>query len=126
MQKNKSYQWEEKQNKAFLKLKTALMNITHLRILKAACEKMLKTNTSDYMIGICLYQIKDSQSQLIVYRLWKLSESEKRYKVHNKKLLIIVKVLQKWRPYLISTEKSIQIYMNHKNLRNFVTIKQLN
>ncbi len=105
---------------------TALMNITHLRILKMACEKMLKTDTSDYVIDACLYQIEDDQPQSIVYRLQKLNEPEKRYEIHNKKLLIIVKALQKWRPYLTDTDKSIQIYTDHKNLRNFATIKQLN
>lgn len=94
-QKNKSYHWEEEQNKAFLKLKTALMNITHLRILKTACEKMLETDASDYVIGACLYQIEDGQSWSIVHRLWKLSRSKKKYEFHDKKLLIIVKALQK-------------------------------
>jgi len=37
-----------------------------------------------------------------------------------------VKALQDWRPYLTDTEKSIQIYTDHKNLRNFATTKQLN
>jgi hypothetical protein len=39
---------------------------------------------------------------------------------------VIVKALQDWRPYLAGTEKSIQIYTDHKNLRNFATTKQLN
>jgi len=78
-----------------LKLKTALINTVHLRILKTACEKMLETDTSDYAIGACLYQIKDGQPQSIAYRLQKLSRSEKRYEVHDKKLLVIVKALQK-------------------------------
>ncbi len=37
-----------------------------------------------------------------------------------------MKALQDWRPYLTDTEKSIQIYTDHKNLRNFATTKQLN
>jgi hypothetical protein len=37
-----------------------------------------------------------------------------------------VKALQDWRPYLADTEKPIQIYTDHKNLRNFATTKQLN
>jgi len=56
---------------------------------------MLETDTSDYAIGACLYQIKDGQPQSIAYRLQKLSRSEKRYEVHDKKLLVIVKALQK-------------------------------
>ncbi len=37
-----------------------------------------------------------------------------------------MKALQDWRPYLANTEKSIQIYTDHKNLRNFAMTKQLN
>jgi hypothetical protein len=51
---------------------------------------------------------------------------KKRYEVHDKELLAIVKALQDWRPYLADTEKPIQIYTDHKNLRNFATTKQLN
>jgi len=73
-----------------------------------------------------LYQIKNEQQRLIVYQSRKLSELKKRYEVHDKELLVIVKALQDWRPYLADTEKSIQIYTDHKNLKNFATIKQLN
>jgi len=73
-----------------------------------------------------LYQIEDEQQRLIAYWSRKLSELKKRYKIHNKELLVIVKALQDWRSYLADTEKFIQIYTDHKNLRNFATTKQLN
>ncbi len=41
-----------------------------------------------------LVQIEDEQQRLIVYQFKKLSEPEKRYEVHDKKLLAIVKALQ--------------------------------
>jgi hypothetical protein len=44
----------------------------------------------------------------------KLSGPEERYEVHDKELLVIVKALQDWRPYLAGTEKPIQIYTDHK------------
>ncbi len=37
-----------------------------------------------------------------------------------------MKALQDWRSYFASISKSIQIFTDHKNLRNFTTIKQLN
>ncbi len=55
-----------------------------------------------------------------------MSELKKRYKIHNKEFLAIVKALQDWRSYFVSISKSIQIFTDHKNLRNFATIKQLN
>ncbi len=51
-------------------------------------------NASNFAVGACLYQIKDEQQKLIAYQSKKLSELEKRYEVHNKELLVIVKALQ--------------------------------
>ncbi len=107
MHKNKKWHWDKKQKNAFHTLKKSLNRTAHLRILNSTCEKVLKTNTSNFTVGACLYQIKDEQQRLIVYQSRKLSKSEKRYEVHNKELLAIVKALQDWRPYLADTEKSI-------------------
>jgi len=126
MHKNKRWHWDKEQKNAFHTLKKSLSSTAHLRILNSACKKVLKTNASDFTVGACLYQIKDGQQRLIAYQFKKLSELKKRYEVHDKELLVIVKALQDWRPYLADTEKFIQIYTDHKNLRNFATTKQLN
>jgi len=68
--------------------------MTHLRILNSTCKKILKTNTSNFAVGACLYQIENEQQRFIAYQFRKLSEPEKRYEVHDKKLLVIVKALQ--------------------------------
>ena len=86
----------------------------------------MEMNVSDFAVGACLYQIEDGERQPITYQSRKLSESEKRYEVHNKELLVIVKALQEWRSYLAGLNKSIQIYTDHKNLWNFAIIKELN
>jgi len=124
--KNKKWHWNREQKNAFHTLKKSLSGTAHLRILNSTCKKILKTNTSDFAVGACLYQIKNGQQRTIAYWFKKLSKPKKRYKVHDKELLAIVKALQDWRPYLAGTEKPIQIYTNHKNLRNFATMKQLN
>jgi len=124
--KNKRWHWDKKQENAFHTLKKSLSGTAHLRIPNSTCKKVLKTDTSNFTVGACLYQIEDEQQRLIAYQSRKLSELKKRYEVHDKELLAIVKALQDWRPYLAGTEKSIQIYTNHKNLRNFATMKQLN
>jgi len=126
MRKNKEWHWDKKQKNAFHTLKKSLNRMTHLRILNSTCKKVLKTNASDFTVGACLYQIEDEQQRFIAYQFKKLSELKKRYEVHDKKLLVIVKALQDWRPYLADTKKPIQIYTDHKNLRNFATTKQLN
>ncbi len=105
--KNKRWHWDKKQKNVFHTLKKSLSRTAHLRILNSTCKKILKTNTSDFAVGACLYQIKDEQQRPIAYQLRKLSEPEERYEVHNKELLVIVKALQDWRPYLTDTEKLI-------------------
>jgi hypothetical protein len=57
-------------------------------------EKILETNASDFAVGTCLYQIEDGQQRPIAYQSRKLSELKKRYEVHDKELLVIVKALQ--------------------------------
>jgi len=78
----------------FHALKKSLNRTAHLRILNSTCKKVLKTDASDFAVGACLYQIKNEQQRLIAYQSRKLSESEERYEVHNKELLVIVKTLQ--------------------------------
>ncbi len=78
----------------FHALKKSLSRTAHLRILNQTCKKVLKTNASNFTVGACLYQIKDGQQRLIAYQSRKLSELKKRYEVHDKKLLAIVKALQ--------------------------------
>jgi len=126
MRKKKRWHWDKEQKNAFHALKRSFNDTAHLRVLNSTCKKILKTNASNFTVDACLYQIEDEQQRFIVYWSRKLSELKKRYKVHDKELLVIVKALQDWRPYLADTEKSIQIYTDHKNLRNFATIKQLN
>jgi len=67
--------------------------MTHLRILNSTCKKILKTDVLNFAVGACLYQIENEQQRLIVYQFRKLSESEKRYEIHDKELLVIVKAL---------------------------------
>jgi len=93
MHKNKRWHWDREQKDAFHTLKESLSETAHLRILNSTCEKILKTNASDFAVGACLYQIEDEQQRLIAYQSRKLSEFKKRYEVHDKELLAIVKAL---------------------------------
>jgi len=124
--KNERWHWDKKQKNVFHTLKKSFNRTAHSRILNLTCKKVLKTNTSNFAVDACLYQIKNEQQRFIVYWFKKLSRLKKRYEIHNKELLVIVKALQDWRSYLTDIKKFIQIYTDHKNLRNFATMKQLN
>ena len=124
--KAEGFHWNKEQKQAFQDLKNVLSRTAHLQISKTTCKKVVKTDVSDFAVEACLYQIKDGEKWPITYQSRKLSELKKRYEMHNKKLLVIIKALQEWRSYLAGLNKSIQIYTDHKNLQNFAIIKELN
>ncbi len=93
MHKNKRWHWDKEQKNAFHTLKKSFNKTAHLRILNSTCKKVLEINASNFTVGACLYQIKDEQQRFIAYQSRKLSESEKRYEIHDKELLVIVKAL---------------------------------
>ncbi len=59
--KNKRWHWDKEQKNVFCTLKKSLSEMTHLQILNSACEKILKTDASDFAVEACLYQIEDRQ-----------------------------------------------------------------
>ena len=52
--------------------------------------------------------------------------TELNYKIHDKELLTIVTTFNKWRIYLKELKYLVKVYINHKNLIYFTTIKKLN
>jgi hypothetical protein len=46
--------------------------------------------------------------------------------VYDKELMVIVVVFTEWRPYLSRTTYEVKVYIDHKNLTYFTTIKVLN
>ena len=44
---------------------------------------------------------------------------ERNYKIYDKELLIVVKVLTKWRQYLLDVIKKFEVWTDHENLKYF-------
>ena len=55
-----------------------------------------------------------------------LSSVEWNYKIHDKKMLAIICVLEEWRHFLKEATHSVEIWTDHKNLEYFITAKKLN
>ena len=75
-------------------MKRNLSETAHLVISQSTCKKILEINALNFVIDAYLYQIEDEVQRLIVFQFRKLSELKKRYEIHNKKFLAIVKALQ--------------------------------
>ena len=77
------------------------------------------------IIKECLTWKYNEKWHLIIYHLRKMLLIKQNYNIYNKKLLIIMKCLNQWKIYVKKVLK-LNIYINHKNLMLFTTIKILN
>jgi len=55
-----------------------------------------------------------------------LSSVEQNYEIHDKEMLAIIHVLEKWRHFLEGATHLVEIWTDHKNLEYFMTAKKLN
>ena len=61
----------------------------------------------------------------MAYFLKMMAPAKCNYKVHNKEMLAIVRLLDQWRPKIHGMASRVQIYTNHKALEYFMHSKQL-
>jgi hypothetical protein len=85
----------------------------------------IEADSSDYVQGGCLSQMKDGVLHPVAFFSRKLTPAECNYEIYNKELLAIVNSLEQWRPELEGTELPIQILTDHKALEYFMTSKKL-
>ena len=55
-----------------------------------------------------------------------LSPVKCNYEIHDKEMLAIIWALQEWRHFIEGAEHQFEIWMDHKNLEYFMSVKQLN
>ena len=85
----------------------------------------IETNASNLIIDVCLNQKNEDKQHFVTYFSKKFSLAKQNYDIHDKELLAIIISLEIWKIYV---EGALQftIYTNHKNLFQFIIIKQLN
>ena len=123
--KDKPYEWTEKCEQAFQKLKQACISEPVLRMFDPKKPIRIETDASDLAIGGCLTQEYDGKWHPIAYHSRKMSPAEQNYDIHDKELLTIVECLDQWRVYAEGAP-GLNIYTDHKNLVSFTTTKVLN
>ena len=81
----------------------------------------MKVDTSEYVIGgVLSIDCED--------RRWRsLNETEINYKIHDKKMGVVIRQLENWRHLLKGAKYKFKVWTNHKNLEYFmkkIEIKQ--
>ena len=55
-----------------------------------------------------------------------MQPAECNYEIYDKKILIVIRFLENWRPELQDVDTRIEIYTDYKALEYFITTKYLN
>ena len=120
LQKNVKYEWSEKCQGSFEKLKAFLTEAPVLTQPTCGKEYMIYSDASLNGLGCVLMQ----DGKVVAYALRQLKPHEKNYPTHDLELAVIVFALKIWRHYLYG-EKCF-IYTDHKSLKYLPSQRELN
>ena len=127
IKKNVIFVWFQKCQKAFEILKEIFTFDVVLRYYNSNHKIVIKINVSNYVFEDILSQYDENNIlHSIVYFSKKHNSIECNYEIYDKELMIIVRAFEKWRSKLEDFISSIEVITNHKNLKYFMSIKQLN
>ena len=87
----------------------------------------MEVDISDYaMEGVLSMECKDGLWRPVAFLSKLLNETERNYKIHDKKMLAIVRELEAWRHLLEGVQTKFEIWTDHKNLEYFMKVQKLN
>ncbi|KAF1319500.1 Pol protein, partial [Globisporangium splendens] len=100
VKKNTTWQWTEKQRRAFQALKLALQQAPVLKLPDFAEKFTVTTDAAGYCMGGVLSQTVNGEDHPIAFYSKKFGSHEKSWPAHEKELCAIRTALDKWRHYL--------------------------
>ncbi|KAA3484506.1 DNA/RNA polymerases superfamily protein [Gossypium australe] len=120
LQKDVKFEWTEKCQHSFEKLKALLTEALVLVQPELGKEFVVYSDASLYGLGCVLMQ----EGKVIAYASRQLKPHEKNYPTHDLELAAIVFALKVWRQHLYG--EKCQVFTNHKSLNYLMTQKELN
>ena len=120
LQKNVKYEWNEKCQGSFDKLKAFLTVALVLTQPTCGKEYVIYSDVTLNGLGCVLMQ----EGKVVAYASRRLKPHEKNYPTHDLELAAIVFVLKIWRHYLYREKRFI--YTDHKSLKYFPSQRELN
>jgi hypothetical protein len=119
-QKDKTYDWGEKQEEAFQLFKKKLCSATILSLPEGTNDFVVYCDDSRQGLGCVLMQ----RNKVIAYASRQLKVREKNYTTHDLELGAVVFALKIWRHYLYGTK--CVIFTDHRSLQHIFDQKELN
>ena len=124
--KNVQFEWDEKCQAAFDKLKHLFISAPILQYADFTKEFIVETDSSDFAVGMVLSQYHNELLHPVAYYSRKLTETESRWKIHDKELYAIILAFKQWRQYLLHSQHPVIIWSDHRNLQYFMQKQFLN
>jgi len=87
----------------------------------------MKVDTSDYATEEMLsMECEDEKWKLVAFLSKSLNKTKRNYKIHDKKMLAVIKRLENWQHLLEGAKYKFKVWTNHKNLEYFMKTQKLN
>ena len=117
MRKDVKWNWGERQQKAFEKLKKRFTTESVLVTPDLDKEIRVEVNVSYFAMGGVLFiKYKNEKQRLVAYISKLLNEAKRNYKIHNKEMLAIIRHLEVWRHFLEGAKSEFEIWIDYKTL----------
>jgi len=127
VRKEQKWKWEKEQEKAFGKLKEVFTTEPVLAIPDIDREMRVEADASDYATGgVLSLKGEDGKWRPVAFISKSLNATERNYKIHDKKMLAVIRCLEAWRHYLEGAKLEFEIWTDHNNLQYFMTSQKLN
>jgi len=127
MRKENKWSWEERQQKAFEKLKERFTMEPVLVTPDLDREMRVEADASDFATGgVLSIKCEDKKWRPVAYISKSLNKAEKNYEIHDKEMLAIIWCLEAWRHFLEGAKNQFEIWTDHKNLEYFMKAQKLN
>ncbi|WMV45457.1 hypothetical protein MTR67_038842 [Solanum verrucosum] len=119
-QKEVPFEWTDKCEERFQKLKTLLTTTPTHTLLVEGKDFIIYYDASHLGLGVVLIQEKN----VIAYALRQLKIHQRNYPTHDLELAALVFALKIWRHYLYGVK--FEVFIDHRSLQHVLTQKDLN
>src|SRR5882762_4885830 len=125
--RSKKFEWSDKEEATFKDIKGAYRGNQILILFDTEKQVWMHADASDYAIGAEISQLDEKgRRRPVLFYSRKLLPAEMNYTTADKELLAIVQTFKKFRHMLQGTKFPVIVKSDHKNLRTFMTTKELN
>jgi hypothetical protein len=124
IRKNQLFSWTKNCQTTFEELKKRVIETFVLSYFSSELETFLEFDSSDYVSAKVLSQKENDDLIKSVYYFFKTLFSVKcNYEIYDKELLTIIRCFEQWRAELQLIELFINVLIDHKSLKYFMTTK---